>query len=192
MANTALKYRQVDELTDGQRQCLRLVLAHKTSKQIALDLGLSHHTVDQRLRFAIKTLGVQNRTEAALMLAEAEENHDYRSWSMSTPSFQKSSIPPLVSPVAIDPAMDMDYDEVLARDAEKQPHTLHDYQSNSTVANMFQQNPPFLPGIDLKTIRKNTMSTYARLGAIAALSALSILIFAVTISSLNSLSALYH
>lgn len=62
----------VAKLSDGQRECLRRVLRHQTSKDIARDLGVSPHTVDQRLRVAAKTLGVASRIEAALVLAGHE------------------------------------------------------------------------------------------------------------------------
>ena len=67
---------RVVQLTDGQRDCLRLVYAHMTSKDIARALGVSPHTVDMRLRTAMKTLGVASRIEAARALADAEGSAD--------------------------------------------------------------------------------------------------------------------
>lgn len=63
---------RVGNLTDGQRDCLRLVYAHMTSKDIARALGVSPHTVDMRLRTAMKTLGVASRIEAARALVDVE------------------------------------------------------------------------------------------------------------------------
>ena len=61
-------------LTDGQRDCLRLVYQHMTSKDIARLLDVSPHTVDMRLRTAMRTLAVTSRIEAArlLVLSESE------------------------------------------------------------------------------------------------------------------------
>ena len=59
-------------LTDGQRDCLRLVYNHMKSKDIARVLGVSPHTVDMRLRTAMRTLGVAGRIEAARMLVQEE------------------------------------------------------------------------------------------------------------------------
>ena len=59
-------------LTDRERQCLRLVLTGRNSKEIAIQLGISPHTVDARLRSAIRTFGVSTRFQAARALAEAE------------------------------------------------------------------------------------------------------------------------
>ncbi len=59
-------------LTEGQRDCLRLVYSHMTSKDIARILGVSPHTVDMRLRTAMKTLSVASRIEAARLLVLQE------------------------------------------------------------------------------------------------------------------------
>ena len=66
---------RVAQLSDGQRDCLRLVYAHMTSKDIARALGVSPHTVDMRLRTAMKTLGVASRIEAARALADTEVDY---------------------------------------------------------------------------------------------------------------------
>jgi DNA-binding CsgD family transcriptional regulator len=58
---------RVARLTAGQRACLDLVDDHATSKEIALALGISRHTVDARLRHAMQVLGVTSRREAAII-----------------------------------------------------------------------------------------------------------------------------
>ena len=62
---------RVARLSEGQRQCLLLVDEHLSSKQIALRLGISSHTVDQRVRQALQILGVEKRGEAARIVATA-------------------------------------------------------------------------------------------------------------------------
>jgi DNA-binding CsgD family transcriptional regulator len=69
--------RRFDKLTEGQRECLRLVLAHKSSKEIARLLGKSRFTIDKRIERALRTLGVESRTEAALLLAGHERALGY-------------------------------------------------------------------------------------------------------------------
>ena len=69
----------VERLTEGQRQCLRMVLRHMSSKEIARELGISSHTVDQRLRIAMHTLGTASRVEAAKLLAAREQAGPYQS-----------------------------------------------------------------------------------------------------------------
>jgi DNA-binding CsgD family transcriptional regulator len=52
-------------LTAKQREVLDLLIEHKTSKEIARLLGISPHTVDQRIFFAKEKLGAASRNEAA-------------------------------------------------------------------------------------------------------------------------------
>jgi DNA-binding CsgD family transcriptional regulator len=59
-----------DPLTPGQVDCLLLVGQHFTSKEIALSLGISRHTVDQRVRLAMRALGVKRRGEAGRIVVE--------------------------------------------------------------------------------------------------------------------------
>ena len=58
--------RALDALTPKQREVLDLLIQHKTSKEIARELGISPHTVDQRVQFAKEKLGVESRSEAAV------------------------------------------------------------------------------------------------------------------------------
>ena len=59
-------------LTDKQRDCLRLVWRHQESKEIARTLGISPHSVDGRIKTAMRTLDADDRYEAARLLALAE------------------------------------------------------------------------------------------------------------------------
>jgi len=64
---------RVAKLTPGQLDCLRLVDQHLSSKEIAVELGISPHTVDQRVRQALHTLGVSRRAQAARIVAQTSE-----------------------------------------------------------------------------------------------------------------------
>jgi DNA-binding CsgD family transcriptional regulator len=61
---------RVARLSPGQLDCLRLVDQHLNSKEIAAELGISSHTVDQRVRQALHILGVQRRAQAARIVAQ--------------------------------------------------------------------------------------------------------------------------
>jgi len=61
---------RIARLTEGQLDCLRLVDQHLSSKEIANELSISPHTVDQRIRQALHTLGVERRTQAARLVAQ--------------------------------------------------------------------------------------------------------------------------
>ena len=57
-------------------ECLALVDQHLSSKEIAQKLGISSHTVDQRIRQSLQVLGVEKRGEAARMVAAAMRSSD--------------------------------------------------------------------------------------------------------------------
>jgi len=61
---------RVAKLSPGQLDCLRLVDQHLSSKEIAAELHISPHTVDQRIRQALGILGVERRTQAARIVAQ--------------------------------------------------------------------------------------------------------------------------
>lgn len=50
-------------LTAKQLEALDLLVKHKTSKEISRELGISPHTVDQRIDTAKRRLGVSSRSE---------------------------------------------------------------------------------------------------------------------------------
>lgn len=77
-------------VTEGQRACLRLVLQHKSSKDIARSLGISPHTVDQRVRLAMKALGAASRVEAARILAAAENGEGYQRLIYQAPDIDRA------------------------------------------------------------------------------------------------------
>lgn len=53
------------QLTDKQKEVLDLLVRHKTSKQIARELGISPHTVDQRIAAARRKFDVETRNDLA-------------------------------------------------------------------------------------------------------------------------------
>jgi DNA-binding CsgD family transcriptional regulator len=61
---------RVARLTPGQLACLLLVDQHLSSKEIAGELHISSHTVDQRVRQALAILGVERRSQAARIVAQ--------------------------------------------------------------------------------------------------------------------------
>lgn len=63
---------QVSMLTERERQCLRFVHSHFSSKQIARELGIKPGTVDRHCENAAKKLHVESRVAAALVLAARE------------------------------------------------------------------------------------------------------------------------
>lgn len=68
---------RTDQLTEAQRACLRLVLSHHNSKEIAEIVGVSPSAVDKRLERAVQVLGATSRFAAARMLAAVEGGAAY-------------------------------------------------------------------------------------------------------------------
>ena len=60
-------------LTAKQREVLDLLIEHKTSKEIGRELGISPHTVDQRIQFAKEKLGANSRSEVAQLYRQLIE-----------------------------------------------------------------------------------------------------------------------
>lgn len=65
----------VEQLTEPQRECLRLVLSHHNSKEIAGLLKVSPSAVDKRIERAVQLLGASSRFAAARMLSEHNDGH---------------------------------------------------------------------------------------------------------------------
>ena len=63
---------RISRLSEGQRECLRMVYRHMETKEIARTLGISPDGVAQRIKTAMRILGVNRRRDAARILAEAE------------------------------------------------------------------------------------------------------------------------
>ncbi|MEG8053752.1 sigma factor-like helix-turn-helix DNA-binding protein [Sphingomonas aerolata] len=67
---------RIDLLTEAQRACLRLVLTHHNSKEIAALLGVSPSAIDKRIERAVQVLGAGSRFEAARLLQRHETAGD--------------------------------------------------------------------------------------------------------------------
>ena len=66
------RHDSLSRLTEREKICLRQWLQHKSAKEIAVDLGISHHAVEKRLKMARTKLGATSSLEAARMLSETE------------------------------------------------------------------------------------------------------------------------
>ena len=64
---------RVAKLGQGQLDCLLLVDRLLSSKEIAAELKISPHTVDQRIRQALQILGVERRNHAARIVAQHKD-----------------------------------------------------------------------------------------------------------------------
>lgn len=62
----------IDALTEKEKQTLRLIVRGHDAKSVAVTLGLSVHTINERLRDARRKLMVSSSREAARLLLDAE------------------------------------------------------------------------------------------------------------------------
>lgn len=65
----------IDDLTERQRECLRLVGQGYSTKQIARILGKRPPTIETHIRAVLVRLQLQDRSEAARMLIAREAHH---------------------------------------------------------------------------------------------------------------------
>ena len=80
----------LSRLTEREKVCLRQWLHHKSAKEIAVDLGISHHAVEKRLKMARTKLRATSSLEAARMLSEAE---GYGQTVTQTPDLVSDALP---------------------------------------------------------------------------------------------------
>lgn len=59
-------------LTDNEKECLRRRLRQQTAKEMALELGVSPHAVEKRLKMARAKLGLSSSLAVARLLAASE------------------------------------------------------------------------------------------------------------------------
>jgi DNA-binding NarL/FixJ family response regulator len=63
--------RRIAELTPQQARIMKLICAGKPNKQIAYELSLAEATVKAHITALLRRLGVQNRTQAAVLVESA-------------------------------------------------------------------------------------------------------------------------
>lgn len=73
-------------LTIAERECLKRCLNHQTAKQMALDLGISPHAVEKRLKMARAKLGLSSSLEAAKLVESLERSGRLGPCSSDLPS----------------------------------------------------------------------------------------------------------
>jgi hypothetical protein len=172
---------EIASLGDIYKDCLRLAIYHYSSKEIGLKLGISRHTVDQRIRLATQRLGASSRFEAARILADFEAG----AGGASTPhpfTYQ----PPYVSKSS---AADTAIGSAGERDgqADGRMSSLNDAQAPFVFQHMLDEaqtfaNPvPFMGGskrglsLPVKALWAAGITTFSLFAFVAAIAGLEIL-----------------
>jgi DNA-binding CsgD family transcriptional regulator len=171
----------VARLSEGQRECLRMVYRHMETKEIARILDLSPDGVTQRIKTAMRILGVHRRRDAALMLAQYEGAEPY---------------PPLVHPprdIARNP--DPRTFEPSTEDGRQQQYgavsvgAMREDQSAFEAGPLLRSRRFRLP-LPIWGGRPNDLNALFRLGWIVAIIVLVALTFGVFLSGVEALSRL--
>jgi DNA-binding CsgD family transcriptional regulator len=68
----------ISRLTDKEKEALRRVADNRQSKQIAIELGITHHAVKGRIKSAMSKLDVHSRQDAARILLMDEKPEQFR------------------------------------------------------------------------------------------------------------------
>jgi DNA-binding CsgD family transcriptional regulator len=104
--NDAFAFARLASLTQRERDCLRLVMERRSSKQIARQLGISRTSVDTYVRRAREKLGLRDRYAAARLMAAwqqgeipppqpeapADEAGDHGSFALRLPPLRTLSV----------------------------------------------------------------------------------------------------
>jgi DNA-binding CsgD family transcriptional regulator len=194
------------KLSDGQKDCLRLVMLHFSSKEIARKLGISPHTVDKRLKQAILLMGVGSRVEAARILAESEDTvftsnileipacaHLHRSTTSKRAEMRYQSLVyqrPDLSPNPI-PGNYQSSPGEWNPAAGKAGNVLQEEQAVFNSRPDWQYKTGLMGLVSGNGFQTNSLKMPGRLLAMSAMVAGSILVFAVFVSVIEGLSRLY-
>jgi DNA-binding CsgD family transcriptional regulator len=169
---------RMERLTDKQRECLRLVYAHFSSKEIAPRLGVEPGTVDQYIKAAMRILGVADRRVAARMLAE----HEARG---SQPLvYQTLDIAIVGDPAMLRPSTG-GRREATFGEAMREDRAVFEVLPTPSLDSLKLPLP-------IRKGRPSDLSPLVRLGWIFALLVLIALVFGMFLAGLESLSRMTH
>jgi DNA-binding CsgD family transcriptional regulator len=186
---------RVSQLTARQRDCLRLVLKHCPSKEIARTLAISPNTVDQHIRAAMTILGAPSRVAAAkLLLAHEGEMHPQPlaspSVRMAEPEFfQHRDITFGERETETAKADASDYSKMGIFE-EQVESRVRDYQINHLSSHPQMASSAYRFFIPLDGRRQNDLTSFQRLGWITIISIATTLAFGVLLAGLDALSRL--
>ncbi|CAH0497432.1 helix-turn-helix transcriptional regulator [Novosphingobium sp. CECT 9465] len=174
------------ELTGKQREVLDLLIQHKTSKEISRLLGISPHTVDQRVMLARAKLGVASRNEVAQAYRRLIETYEQPVYELSHIGF-----PPLPAEVSEREDVDVGPSETRTMPLAQPASGI---EGRDQVHMMEGANPAIPDGIVYHQVLPEMFDgphgTMMRLGYIAAITVILILIVLGGLSMFAQLSSM--
>ena len=174
---------RVARLSEGQRACLRMVYRHMETKEIARILGISPDGVAQRIKTAMRILGVHRRRDAARILAEAEVG-------ASTPSYP-SRVNPSWDIAGIAQAPNMPLSIAGERQPVCEPTSRGLREEQVAFETYFAPPAPVLP-LPLGGARPNDVGWLRRLAWIAAIAIGGALAFGALAAGVEALGRLFR
>jgi DNA-binding CsgD family transcriptional regulator len=188
------EHHRLSLLTSGQRDCLHLVGQYMSSKEIARALGVSPHTVDQRLKRATALLQVQTRFDAARMFMQEIAADD------SSPTGQPIYDSLVYQPSELSEARKLAMLQ-MSPDNLNQPgdrtvtpdvayDTLHDFHASYDGGAGNNASGPSSWLVQVGIGRKNELTLFARICVIILITIASVLGFATLITIAEGLSRL--
>jgi DNA-binding CsgD family transcriptional regulator len=175
---------RIARLTDGQRAVLSRVARHRSSKEIARELGISPHTVDQRLKRVQSILNVRSRFEAARLYADSAERVPGGVGIWEGLVYQ----PPELSPAA---AAGTVFTSTDAKDRSVDGYAMHQAQAAYLDAGMVWSDRRSWFSVLLEAGRKNELSALARTLCIGGLALTAVLVLSAVVSLAEGLSRIF-
>lgn len=86
----------LSRLTENEKQCLRRRLQQQTAKEMAIELGISPHAVEKRLKMARTKTGLGSSLEAARLLDALENGVGEKGYGRAVPCASDLQLKPAV------------------------------------------------------------------------------------------------
>lgn len=168
-------------LREIHKECLRLAAHHYTSKEIARKLGISKHTVDQRLRHATQQLGATSRYDAARRFVMLESE---TSASLYDPIIYNAPYLPAGHTDASNGMPASERDPLSGTDASR----LQDAQAPYAFGDASQLDALFSQTVSSGGAESRQLSASIKSLLAAAIAAVSLLAFGAAVAALEVLS----
>ena len=176
----------VEQLTPKQLDALRLAAAHRSSKEIARELKVTSHAIDQRLERVCAILGVPSRAEAARV---------YLKMASGQPIHPEATLGAFTCEPSQVPGEGRNGDQAASSDAvdrlDGKPMTLHQPQYAYAGDWMGEAAPWSWKAVLLEARQENDLSPFARTVCMGGLALLAVFIMAVVVSLAEGLSRIF-
>jgi DNA-binding CsgD family transcriptional regulator len=178
--------KRLSKLTQGQRDCLRLVGQYLSSKEIARVLDISPHTVDQRLKRATALLEVPTRFDAARLFMRHND-------VATAPALDDQLYEPLVyqRPDLSNAAQIDNLDSspgTLDRPGDEVGDELHEFQERYFANASRVAPPPSIWSVLVGAQHDNELSVQARVVVMVLIAMCAVMGFAALVSVAEGLS----